>query len=56
MYNLMSDGKPPKHLSTFESWQVNQEKSRYRKEYLDYWQATKDKTGTGRRSMRSLLR
>lgn len=48
MYNLMADGKEPKHLSTYESWQVNKEKSQYRKEYLDYWQATKGKTGTGR--------
>ncbi|KAI3475436.1 hypothetical protein L1887_63204 [Cichorium endivia] len=48
MYNLMADGKEAKHLSTYESWQVNREKSAYRKEYLDYWQATKDKTGTGR--------
>lgn len=48
MYNLMSDGKPKTHLSTWESWQVNQEKSQYRKEYLDYWQGTKEKTGTGR--------
>jgi amidase len=48
MYNLMSDGQQPKHLSTYESWQVNQEKSRYRKEYLDYWQNTKSQTGTGR--------
>lgn len=48
MYNLMADGKEQKHLSTFESWQVNQEKSAYRKEYLDYWEATKDQTGTGR--------
>lgn len=48
MYNLMADGKEQKHLSTFESWQVNQEKSAYRKEYLDYWGATKDQTGTGR--------
>jgi amidase len=48
MYNLMSDGQPPKSLSTYESWQVNQEKSQYRKEYLDYWQATTSQTGTGR--------
>lgn len=48
MYNLMADGKEPKHLSTFDSWQVNREKSQYRKEYLDYWQATKEQTGTGR--------
>lgn len=48
MYNLMADGNEPKHLSTFESWQVNQEKSKYRKEYLDHWQKTKEVTGTGR--------
>lgn len=48
MYNLMADGKQAKSLSTFDSWQVNQEKSKYRKEYLDYWQKTRESTGTGR--------
>lgn len=48
MFNLMADGKEHKHLNTFESWQLNQEKSQYRKQYLDYWQATESKTGTGR--------
>lgn len=38
MYNLMADGKQHAHFSVYESWQLNQEKSKYRKEYLDHWQ------------------
>lgn len=49
MYNLMTQSSDPRpHLSSFESWQLNQEKSAYRKKYLDYWQATASQTGTGR--------
>ncbi|SPC66724.1 related to AMD2 - acetamidase [Ustilago sp. UG-2017b] len=36
MFNLMADGKEHKHRNTFESWQLNQEKT------------TEGKTGTGR--------
>ncbi|PWN46941.1 amidase [Violaceomyces palustris] len=48
MFNLMQNGSERPHLSTYESWQLNKEKSQYRKEYLDHWQSTVNQTGTGR--------
>lgn len=38
----------PVHISAFELWQLHKEKRDLRKSYLDYWEATKSVTGTGR--------
>jgi amidase len=35
-------------ISTFELFQVQKKRAALRKEYLDYWNSTKDLTNTGR--------
>ncbi|KAI0358840.1 general amidase [Trametes cingulata] len=37
-----------RHLTAYELWQLHREKRALRKSYLDHWEATVDKTGTGR--------
>ncbi|KAI0757556.1 general amidase [Daedaleopsis nitida] len=37
-----------RHLTAYELWQLHKEKRALRKSYLDHWEATVDKTGTGR--------
>ncbi|KAJ6084348.1 hypothetical protein N7486_011148 [Penicillium sp. IBT 16267x] len=37
-----------KHLTVWESWQLNQRRDAYRKTYLDAWNASVSKTSTGR--------
>ncbi|KAI0762463.1 amidase signature domain-containing protein [Fomes fomentarius] len=37
-----------RHLSAYELWQLHKEKRALRKSYLDHWEATVSKTGTGR--------
>lgn len=34
--------------TVYEDWQLNKRKAAYRKEFLDHWQATVARTGTGR--------
>nr|GAT56599.1 predicted protein [Mycena chlorophos] len=38
----------PKHLSTYEYWQLCHQKTLFIKEHLDHWNATVAATGTGR--------
>ncbi|KAH8101474.1 general amidase [Cristinia sonorae] len=38
----------PEHLSAYDLWQLHKTKRALRKSYLDHWQATSGKTGTGR--------
>ncbi|KIP02574.1 hypothetical protein PHLGIDRAFT_130680 [Phlebiopsis gigantea 11061_1 CR5-6] len=38
----------PVHLTAYELWQLHKEKRMLRKSHLDYWEATKAVTGTGR--------
>ncbi|KAH9949475.1 general amidase [Amylocystis lapponica] len=37
-----------RHLSAYELWQLHHEKRALRKSYLDHWEATAARTGTGR--------
>jgi amidase len=49
MWNLCVTGAdPPKHLTTYENWQLNQQKLAWQKGFLDYTNATVSQTGTGR--------
>ncbi|BGP12260.1 hypothetical protein JCM10213_000046 [Rhodosporidiobolus nylandii] len=41
-------GAQPKHLSTYEFWQLSYARRRYIAEQLKAWESTKDLTGTGR--------
>ncbi|KDQ07867.1 hypothetical protein BOTBODRAFT_119464 [Botryobasidium botryosum FD-172 SS1] len=36
------------HLTTYELWELHKEKRQLRKEYLDHWMGTVERTGTGR--------
>ncbi|TCD71441.1 hypothetical protein EIP91_010147 [Steccherinum ochraceum] len=38
----------PEHLSAYDLWQLHKQKRILRKSYLDHWQATVSRTGTGR--------
>ena len=37
-----------KCFTTYELWQVHKQRRELRREYLEYWQASASKTGTGR--------
>ncbi|KAI0075922.1 general amidase [Panus rudis PR-1116 ss-1] len=41
-------GPNPEHKSAYELWQLHKEKRILRKSYLDHWEATVSRTGTGR--------
>ena len=43
MYNLVTDPKPRKPLSLYESWQITKRKQKWQKGLLDYWQATAER-------------
>ncbi|TFK38849.1 amidase signature domain-containing protein [Crucibulum laeve] len=40
--------RPPDGISAYELWQVQKKKRDLRQEYVDYWQASVELTGTGR--------
>jgi len=41
-------GDPPEHKNAYELWRLHDEKRELRKSYLDHWQSTISRTGTGR--------
>ncbi|KAF9563083.1 amidase [Agrocybe pediades] len=41
-------GDPPEHRNAYELWRLHDEKRELRKSYLDHWQNTVNRTGTGR--------
>ncbi|KAF8996912.1 amidase signature domain-containing protein [Cyathus striatus] len=41
-------GDPPEHRSTYELWQLHEEKRQLRKSHLDHWERSVERTRTGR--------
>jgi amidase len=37
-----------KHLTTYQLWKAHEREGQLREDYLDYWQSSRERTGTGR--------